>query len=112
MNNLSQSIAIDTSGPSGNNQPAMVDRLFNEAALEAAYNNAGPLARKRFLKKVQKIKWRKAYWKDTTKETKSLVPTGYVAKQPLPSGNLQSYLLAFITTFAPEYVAEGKVYSE
>jgi hypothetical protein len=83
-------------------------KIFSETAIEAALAKAGPLAQKRFLKKVGKIKYRAARW--VAKPPTEIIsprpekdPGGYVQKQRLPCKDVQRYIENFILTFAPEF---------
>lgn len=54
-----------------------------------------------------KIKYRSPRWVEPDVENSKV---GHVKKRPLTCADLTTYIENFIRTFAPEYVAEGKMY--
>lgn len=88
----------------------VAEALFTEEDYEAAWENAGPLARARFAKKGTKTKYRMAYYEAsyktiisplTGKELKQLdktKPYGLM-KRRLPPGDLHKHTKAFVEHF-------------
>jgi hypothetical protein len=79
--------------------------LFSETDYETAWANAGPLARRRFAKKTQKVKYRAAYWQEDKNHPKG----GYVTKKRLPPQDTAVYVMRWVSHFKNKGAANGQV---
>lgn len=76
-------------------QGATAEAIFSETEYETAWENAGPLARRRFAKKTTKVKYRAARWV----EDKNAPGGGYVAKTRLPPADVAVYTVRWVSYF-------------
>jgi hypothetical protein len=76
------------------------DFVVTEENFHEAYNNAGPLARQRLNRKMEKKKMRGGEWVPVDKPIPGASPharrAGYIKKEYLPCADLEQYVKRFV----------------